>query len=89
MFILRTIGADNTQFNDVVGDSYVLVHKNFNKEQFEREKSNAFGVNSYEGECYAILKSGKLGRKPLFKGVSYLVMASDGNVFDNLSLKTQ
>lgn len=86
MFILRRLDAKYGEFNTNLGDYYTLIQKEKNNEQFKEtvklwdddvvEKLN--GVIVYEdGESIM----------PIYDGVHYYVMTSDGKTFANISNK--
>lgn len=86
MFILRKVLSDGVQINTYIGEYYVLVRKEENTAEFEKTTKL---WDDKDVECaYAVLTY-EDGSKimPLYKGSSYYIMASDGQTFDNVSLK--
>lgn len=85
MLILRKITKrDAVQINIELGDSYTLIHSEWNKEKFIEHKKE---FNS-DDECYAVIYYNN-GNDfiELFKKQWNYIMTGDGSTFSNLTYK--
>lgn len=86
MFILRRITSEGLQVNTCLGIEYVMVRKEEDcKEFMERTKlwseddlKDIYGIVAFN-DCSNLM--------PLYIGSKYYIMASNGETFDNVSIK--
>jgi len=87
MFVLRRITLKNLENNTSLGDSYNLIDKERNKEDYEfafktmkwsAPDEMVYGFISYNEGSKLI---------PLYKKSTYFIMASNGQTFANISYK--
>jgi len=83
MFILRRITSENLTSNTLIGESYVLVTAQRNKEDFKKfidimkcDEADVYGFVSYNEGSKSI---------PLYKKSTYFVMVGNGRTFENIS----
>jgi len=89
MFILRRIAPDYGEINTELGEYYVKVLKDENKEQFLSEtkewgddfRNKIFGVVEFFTDHKVLM--------PLYNDSKQYIMTSDGHTFDNLSIRSQ
>lgn len=97
-FILRKVLQDNTQTNIILGDSYQLVEREANYDEFSKAFETDFGKfhvadldpesDSFSKNCYAFLiVDGGSKFIPLYKGQYNYIMTDSGKTFSNLTSK--
>jgi len=87
MFVLRRITSENLESNTNLGESYVLIDHEKNKEEYEKTvKAMKWDKDDYS--CYGFISYNE-GNKliPLYKKSTYFIMASNGQTFANISFK--
>lgn len=90
MFILRNI-ADGHQSNTILGESYNLVEKESNPQEFTRAFDNWHGAivprdDDHSTYGFIIYEKGSK-MYPLYKNQYNYIMISDGNTFANITFK--
>lgn len=96
MYSLRRISGAGVQMNQVIGDNYTLIHREWNPEEFKRSFKVHFEVDHVaDGDptstndskmVYAFIGNGTF-LQPLYKNQKNYVMSSNGNTFDNVTYK--
>jgi hypothetical protein len=89
MFILRRITPEGNEANTCIGNSYLIVRKVENKEEYERTL-NAWllGLKRDDDDVYGfVISNNRQDIAPLYKKSVYFVMMSNGQTFANISLR--
>jgi hypothetical protein len=86
MFVLRKITGDGVQMNFSLGESYTLILKENNPEDFKRA-SLAVWTEENPENTYGFVSKPDGQFIALFKKQFNYIMTSDGNTFANVSLK--
>jgi hypothetical protein len=97
MFTLRRISqSSGVQMNQVLGDSYTLIDRERNYDDFCISFENYFKTkyvpnldeksDDDSNRVYAFICTGSLVQ-PLYKNQGNFIMASNGKTFDNVSFK--
>lgn len=93
MYTLRRISSDDVEMNKNLGDSYTVIDKEKNPDDFVLNLIEYFSVKRdtkdfdfYVDRVYKFIV-GQYGIyiQPLYKGQQAYIMTSDGKTFDNLS----
>ena len=79
MFILRKVYRNGDEVNEILGDSYSLIHKMRNNDLWEA------WIDKRERSVFGVIIT-KDGQQELHQEIKYYVMTPDGHTFDNLSL---
>lgn len=91
MFVLRRITSQNLERNTVLGESYLLIDKEKNKNDFEvNAKSFNWSDSSLLNDVYGFISyydGIKYCLIPLYKKSHYFVMLANGQTFSNISFK--
>lgn len=85
--VLHTTAPDiSSQFTDL-GGHFILITKDFAREEFEYQMSQCDRASDAEN-IYGFIK-GQLETwsKPLFKDKHYIILNNDGQIFKNISFK--
>lgn len=88
MFILRSTGSDFGETNLYLGDFYQKILRETNSIQFERTARRMFGDkwNAINLHGFIVHNCG-MDDKPLYSGVNYYILSSDGKIFDSIVFK--
>jgi len=94
MFILRRYTGENHEVNQCLGDSYNLVRKEVNFDEFKKAYTSfAEGLewdedNFISNKIYSfIIYNNGADIIPLYRPSSYYIMTERGNTFANLTFK--
>jgi len=86
MFILRRITSENLQRNTILGESYLIIDKESNNEEYQKSLKSMKWTddNDYYGFISYAQGSELL---PLYKKSTYFIMVGNGQTFANITFK--
>lgn len=98
MFTLRVINKEGLENNQVLGESYNMINRETNAEEFRKTFKIVFGkdhvadldktADNYTKKCYAFVVSHEGSSvRPLYKDQSNYIMTGEGKTYDNVTYK--
>ena len=85
MFILRRVSGAGVEMNhDLGSDSYTLITKERNEEEFERSNKAFYGKGDPDEKVYGYVGNGDGKLIPLYSNQSNYIMTETGKTFSKL-----
>jgi hypothetical protein len=97
MYTLRTVTKRNKQINTIIGNTYSVVDRDSNYEEFSDIFKEVFQSNhvadldseatEYTKNCYGFIQTTLEVTIPLYKDSTYYIMSETGKTFSKLTYK--